>query len=135
MNPTLLSPAPPACLGNFALRRAPGQLAYHQLTLSDAQGHAAHWVLLMPLKQLNRRPMMLWELPATPPAEQLPCLERGELQLAPAHSGLPTSLPDELHQGLLRLHFEGEQLRGYYRLQRLPTGGGQLWQLTAIGHV
>lgn len=61
----------------------------------------------------------------------LASVEDGPVQLAPARPGSPTDLAG----GVLRLNFNGQLLRGYFRLQRLPTGCGQLWQLTPIGHV
>jgi hypothetical protein len=41
----------------------------------------------------------------------------------------------DLDEGLLRLNFSGQLLLGYFRLQCLPEGGGQLWQLTPLGYV
>jgi hypothetical protein len=125
----------PPGTASFALRRAPNGLSYSQLSLSDAQGNLAHWVIPMPLKQLTKRAGLLWQLPDTNSQDFLPCLESGAMQLAPAHPGQFTTLRDELAHGILRLNFDGQLLRGYYRLQCLPTGGGQLWQLIPIGHV
>jgi hypothetical protein len=57
------------------------------------------------------------------------------MQLAPAHPGTPANLRADLAEGTLRLNFSGQLLRGYFRLQCLPEGSGQLWQLIPIGHV
>ncbi|MGI4820747.1 MAG: hypothetical protein ACRYFV_06000 [Janthinobacterium lividum] len=139
MNPTLSfaeanvleAPVVPA----FWLRRSFEASAYHQLSLRDANGHLAHWVIPLPLKQLAKRPVLLWLLPESPALDSLGCIESGAMQLAPARPGADTNLQAELAQGVLRLNFSGELLRGYYRLQCLPAGNGQLWQLTPIGHV
>jgi hypothetical protein len=139
MNPTLSfvetnvleAPVVPA----FWVRRSHESSAYHQLSLRDANGHLAHWVIALPLKQLAKRSVLLWLLSESPELHSLACIESGAMQLAPARPGTPTDLQAELAQGVLRLNFSGELLRGYYRLQCLPTGGGQLWQLTPIGHV
>ena len=139
MNPKLTFadtalPAPPGT-SSYALRRAPDSLAYSQLSISDAEGNLAHWIMPTPLKQLAKRPGLLWQLPEAACQDFLPCLESGKLQLAATHPGQPTTLRDELAQGVLRLNFDGQLLRGYYRLHCLPTGGGQLWQLIPISHV
>jgi hypothetical protein len=139
MNPTLSftetdvleAPVVPA----FWVRRSYESSAYHQLSLRDAKGHLAHWVIPLPLKQLAKRPVLLWLLSESPALDSLSCVESGAMQLAPAQHGADSDLHDELAQGALRLNFSGELLRGYYRLQCLPAGGGQLWQLTPIGHV
>jgi hypothetical protein len=139
MNPTLSfdevnvleAPVVPA----FWVRRSYEAPSYYQLSLRDAKGHIAHWVMPLPPKQVAKRPMMLWLLPESPALDSLACLESGAMQLAAARHGAPTDLHAELEQGVLRLNFSGELLRGYYRLQCLPAGGGQLWQLTSIGHV
>jgi hypothetical protein len=139
MHPTLtlddleVLPAQPEY--SFAVRRSPELPAYHELVLEDAQGHYAHWVISQPLKQLARRSVLLWQLASGPMLGLLASVEDGQVQLAPARPGSPTDLPAELAGGVLRLNFGGQLLRGYYRLQRLPTGCGQLWQLTPIGHV
>ncbi|MVN77629.1 hypothetical protein GO988_14945 [Hymenobacter sp. HMF4947] len=57
------------------------------------------------------------------------------MQLAPAHPGTQPDLRADLAEGVLRLNFNGQLLRGYYRCQCLPDGGGQLWLLTPIGYV
>ncbi len=137
---TLAPPAPASALvapatASFWLRRSPDMPAYHQLSLEDDQGGAAHWVLPMSLKQLARRPVILWQLPTAALATALPCVERGRLRLAPAQHGAVASLRTELAQGVLRLRFDGQLLRGYFRLHCLPEGSGQLWQLTPIGQV
>jgi hypothetical protein len=139
MNPTLSfvevnvseTPVVPA----FWVRRSYETSAYYQLSLRDAKGHLAHWVMPLPPKQVAKRPMMLWLLPETPALDSLACVESGAMQLAAARHGTQTDLHTELKQGVLRLNFSGELLRGYYRLHCLPAGGGQLWQLTSIGHV
>lgn len=139
MNPTLSfaeanvleAPVVPA----FWVRRSYESPTYHQLTLRDAKGNLAHWVIALPLKQLTKRPVMLWLLSESPNLESLACIESGAMQLAAARHGTQTDLHAELAQGVLRLNFSGALLRGYYRLQCLPAGGGQLWQLTSIGHV
>jgi hypothetical protein len=79
--------------------------------------------------------MLLWLLPAAGPTGLLTCLDTGPMQLAPAHPGTRADLRADLDEGLLRLNFSGQLLRGYFRLQCLPEGGGQLWQLTPIGNV
>lgn len=129
---TLLA-APPAL--SYAVRQSPEMPAYYELALEDEQGGRAHWVVPMPLKQLAKRPVLLWLLSASPMLSSLACVEAGTMQLAAARPGAPASLRSELAQGVLRLNFNGQLLRGYYRLSCLPTGCGQLWQLTPIGHV
>ncbi len=129
--PILLPPVVPA----FWLRRSYEAPTYYQLSLRDAQGGVAHWVIPLPIKQLAKRPVLLWLLPNSPNVETLACVESGAMQLAPARPGAATTLAAELAQGVLRLNFSGELLRGYYRLHCLPAGDGQLWQLTPIGHV
>ena len=138
MNPTLVLdepdvlPAPPDY--SFAVRRSPELPAYQELVLENAQGHGAHWVISQPLKQLARRSVLLWQLAGAPLLGALASVEAGAVQLAPARPGGPANLAAELAGGVLRLNFSGQQLRGYFRLQRLPTSCGQLWQLTPIGH-
>jgi hypothetical protein len=126
-------PAPPDY--SFAVRRSPELPAYQELVLEDARGHDAHWVISQPLRQLAKRPVLLWMLASAPMLGGLASLEDGPVQLAPARPGAPTDLDTELAGGVLRLNFSGQLLRGYFRLQRLPTGCGQLWQLTPIGNV
>jgi hypothetical protein len=126
--------APPAT-ASFWLHHSPETPTYYQLSLEDDQGSFAHWVIPLPLKQLAKRPVVLWRLPAPPALSALPCVESGRLRLAPAQHGTMASLRTELAQGVLRLNFHGQLLRGYFRLHCLPQGGGQLWQLTPIGHV
>jgi hypothetical protein len=139
MNPTLSiaesNVLPVPTVPAFWLRRSYEIPAYYQLSLRDANGHLAHWVMPLPPKQLAKRPVMLWLLPESPEPESLACIESGAMQLAAARHGTQTDLHAELEQGVLRLNFSGELLRGYYRLQCLPTGGGQLWQLTPIGNI
>ncbi|MBO2011295.1 hypothetical protein [Hymenobacter negativus] len=119
----------------FAVRRSTEIPGYHELSLADDHGGCAHWVITQPLKQLNKRPVLLWLLAASPLMGSLSCVETGTTQLAPARLGATTDLNTELKHGVLRLNFNGQLLRGYYRLQCLPTGCGQLWQFTPIGHV
>lgn len=139
MNPTLalddLDVLPTQPEYSFAVRRSLELPAYHELVLEDGRGHHAHWVISQPLKQLARRPVLLWLLASAPLLGSLASVEDGSAQLAPARPGSPTALDAELAGGVLRLNFNGQLLRGYFRLQRLPTGCGQLWQLTPIGYV
>lgn len=128
------APASPAT-ASFRLRRSYDAPAYYQLSLEDDQGNFAHWIIPLALKHLLKRPVVLWQLPAAAVPAALPCLESGQLGLAPAQHGTTASLRTELAQGVLRLNFNGQLLRGYFRLHCLPEGGGQLWQLTPIGHV
>jgi hypothetical protein len=142
MTPTLAfappSPAPmlaaPAT-ASFRISRSHETPMYHQISLEDDQGSFAHWVIPLPLKQLPKRSVVLWRLPAAPALSARTCVESGLLRLAPAQHGTAASLRSELAQGVLRLNFNGQLLRGYFRLHCLPEGGGQLWQLTPIGHV
>ena len=106
-----------------------------QLSLEDDQGSFAHWVIPLPIKQVAKRAIVLWRLPAASTLGILPCVESGQLRLAPAQPGAPASLRTELAQGVLRLNFNDQLLHGYFRLHCLPEGGGQLWQLTPIGQV
>lgn len=139
MNPTLtyadeaVGAAPAA--HSFAVRHSREMPSYYELALEDDQGDFAHWVIPLPLKQLAKRPVLLWQLAASPMLASLACLDTGAMQLAATRPGAATSLRAELAQGVLRLRFDGQLLRGYYRLQCLPTGCGQLWQLTPIGHL
>jgi hypothetical protein len=57
------------------------------------------------------------------------------VQLAPAHPGAPACLRTDLEEGVLRLNFGGQLLRGYFRLHCLPEGDKHLWQLIPIGQV
>ena len=139
MNPTLtyadeaVPTAPPRL--SFTVRNSREMPSYYELALEDDQGSQAHWVVPMPPKQLARRPVLLWLLSAAPMLGSLACVETGTMQLASARPDRPATLRHELAQGMLRLNFNGRLLRGYYRLQCLPTGCGQLWQLTPIGHL
>lgn len=128
------TPASPAT-AFFRLRRACDTPSYCQLSLEDDQGNFAHWIIPLALKHVAKRPLVVWKLPAVAVSAALPCVESGRLGLAPAQPGTVASLRTELAQGVLRLHFNGQLLRGYFRLHCLPEGGGQLWQLTPIGHV
>lgn len=132
---TKMATAPFSAESSFQVWRSQSSPHYHQLSIEDAQGHLAHWVIPLPLKQLAKHPMLLWQLPASSPHGPLTCLDTGTLQLAPAHPGLQPDLRADLVEGVLRLNFEGHLLRGYFRLQCLPQGGGQLWQLIPIGYV
>lgn len=139
MNPTLTY-ADEAVLAttpglSFAVRNSREMPAYYELALEDDHGGQAHWVVPMPLKQLAKRPVLLWLLSASPMLSSLACVEAGTTQLASARPGTTATLRTELAQGVLRLNFNGQLLRGYYRLHCLPTGCGQLWQLTPIGHI
>ncbi len=127
--------APSAANSTFQVWRSQTNPHYHQLSIEDAQGCLAHWVIPLSLKQLAKHPMLLWKLPAASPLGPLTCLDTGALQLAPAHPGLWPDLRADLVEGVLRLCFAGHLLRGYFRLQCLPQGGGQLWQLIPIGNV
>jgi hypothetical protein len=138
MNPTLTF-ADADVLSSSALSYAlsyPRELpAYYELSIEDDHSNQAHWVISVPLKQLAKRSVLLWQLPAASLLSPLACAEAGTMHLASAHLGGTTNLRTELQHGLLRLNFSGQVLRGYYRLQRLPAGNGQLWQLTPIGHI
>jgi hypothetical protein len=136
MNPTLafadedlLSSAVPS----FAVRHSREMPSYYELALEDGQGDLAHWVVPLPLKYLAKRPVLLWLLSASPMLSSLACIESGSVQLVSARPDAKATLRTELAQGVLRLNFSGQLLRGYYRLHCLPTGCGQLWQLTPIG--
>lgn len=135
---TTLAPAnafPLPSTATFAVRRSAELVGYHELSLVDGRGNYAHWVIPQPLKQLSKRPVLLWLLSAAPLLGPISCVESGTMQLAPARLGTSTDLTTELKQGVLRLNFNGQLLRGYYRLHCLPTGCGQLWQLTPIGRI
>ena len=118
---------------SFALRHSRELPTYYELGLEDADGTQTHWVVPLPLKYLARRPVLLWRLADSPRPNTLACVDTGPVQLMPAHLNTPAHLEMELAHGLLRLNFNGQLLRGYYRLDCLPTGCGQLWQLTPIG--
>jgi hypothetical protein len=120
---------------SFQVWRSQTSPCYHQLSIEDSQGYLAHWVIPLPLKQLTKQSMLLWQLPEASPGGPLTCLDTGALQLAPAHPGLRPDLRADLIEGVLRLCFDGHLLRGYFRLQCLPQGNGQLWQLIPIGNV
>lgn len=132
---TKTTAAPSSHAPVFQVWRSQTSPHYHQLSIEDAQGCLAHWVIPLPLKQLVKHPMLLWQLPASSPCGPLTCLDAGGLQLAPAHPGLRPDMRADLVEGVLRLCFSGHLLRGYFRLQCLPQGGGQLWQLIPIGYV
>jgi len=120
---------------SYAIRYSREMPAYYELSIEDDRGNLAHWVIPMPPKLLAKRPVLLWQLPTSSLLSPLTCIEDGDTQLAPAHLGSAADLRTELQHGVLRLNFDGRLLRGYYRLQCLPTGNGQLWQLTPIGHI
>jgi len=120
---------------SFRVCRSQAGPLYHQLSLQDDQGDRAHWIVPVPLKQLAKSPALLWQLPPTGALGALTCLDTGAMRLAPAHPGTRPDLRADLAEGTLRLHFEGQVLRGYFRLHCLPEGSGQLWQLIPIGHV
>jgi len=126
---------PPSSLVSFEVSRSQTSPHYYQLSLGDAQGYLAHWIIPLPLKQLAKRSVLLWQLPTATPSDPLTRLDTGVLQLAPAHPGLLPNLRADLVEGVLRLCFDGHLLRGYFRLQCLPQGGGQLWQLIPIGTI
>lgn len=127
--------APSPALASFRIFRSQAGPMYHQLSLQDDRASTAHWIIPVPLKQLAKHPVLLWQLPAPGVPSTLTSLDTGLMRLAPAHPGTPSNLRADLAEGTLRLHFEGQLLRGYFRLQCLPEGGGQLWQLTPIGYL
>jgi hypothetical protein len=127
--------APAAAAASFRIFRSQAGPTYHQLSLHDERASAAHWIIPVPLKHLAKHSVLAWQLPAPCPTAPLSSLDGGALRLAPPHPGARPDLRADLAEGTLRLHFEGQQLRGYFRLQRLPEGGGQLWQLTPIGYL
>lgn len=139
MNPTLTFADEAAVAApsgyTFAVRHSREMPTYYELALEDEYGTHVQWVIPLPLKQLAKRPVLLWLLSASPLLGALSCLETGSMELAANRPGTATTLRSELKQGVLRLRFDGQLLRGYYRLHRLPTGCGQLWQLTPIGHI
>ncbi|MCA8831777.1 hypothetical protein [Hymenobacter pini] len=116
----------------FTVRCSPVVPAYQELILEDAVGNSAHWVISQPLEQLAKRPVLLWLMSAPPYNFPLECLEAGTVQSVATQHGADSDLRAGLTQGRLRLTFNGQRLRGYYRLQCLPTGCGQLWQLSPI---
>jgi hypothetical protein len=120
---------------SFRVCRSQAGPLYHQLSLQDDQGDRAHWIVPVPLKQLAKSPALLWQLPHTGALGALTCLDTGAMRLAPAHPGTRPDLRADLAEGTLRLHFEGQVLRGYFRLHCLSEGSGQLWQLIPIGHI
>jgi len=127
--------APSPALASFRIFRSQAGPMYHQLSLQDDRAGAAHWIIPVPLKQLAKHPVLLWQLRSTSMPGTLTSLDTGLMRLAPAHPGSRPDLRADLAEGTLRLHFEGQLLRGYFRLQCLPEGGGQLWQLTPIGYL
>ena len=127
--------APARLEPSFQVCRSHAHPTYHQLSLEDAQGCLAHWVIPQPLKQVAKHAVLLWQLPFPCPQALLTCLDTGPMQLAPAHPGTLANMRADLEEGVLRLNFGGQLLRGYFRLQCLPEGGGQLWQLIPIGYV
>jgi hypothetical protein len=127
--------APPPALASFRIFRSQAGPTYHQLSLQDDRAGVAHWIIPVPLKQLAKHPVLLWQLRGPSVPSVLTSLDTGLMRLAPAHPGTRADLRADLAEGTLRLHFEGQLLRGYFRLQCLPEGGGQLWQLTPIGYL
>jgi len=125
---------PPQSALSFAIRSSSELPTYHELVLEDGAGIVASWVVSNPIKHLAKRPILLWQLAAKASAPSLRCVETGSVQVVSATAATGTNLHAELARGILRLTFGGQRLRGYYRLHRLPTGGGQLWQLTPVGY-
>jgi len=117
----------------FAVRHSPELPTYYELALEDGHSEPTHWVVPLPLKQLAKRPVLLWLLSASALLSARACVETGDLQLVSNQTGTLPTLRTGLAQGVLRLHFSGQLLRGYFRLQCLPTGCGKIWQLTPIG--
>lgn len=128
-----LTLAPEDVQTSFAVRHSPDMPTYYELALADNHGTLAHWVVPSPLKQLTKHPVLLWQLPAAPLPVPLSSLETGAVQLVAPDTA--DALRLGLEQGVLRLSFHGQLLRGYYRLHRLAVGDGQLWQLTPTGRV
>ncbi|MDU0369432.1 hypothetical protein ACFPAF_03430 [Hymenobacter endophyticus] len=126
---------PPRSALAFTIRYSPETPAYQELVLEDASGVLAHWVISQRVKRLSKRPVLLWLLTTPPSSSPLVCMETGTVQSAPTASGTTPNLRQALTQGTLWLTFNGNLLRGYYRLQCLPAGCGQLWQLTPISRV
>lgn len=118
----------------FTVRRSREIPAYYELSLEDSCGSFARWVISEPIKHLSKRPVLLWLLAPTVCPDSLSWVETGPVQWASAGFGASSNLRGELALGTLRLTFSGQLLHGYYRLHCLPTGGGQLWQLTPICH-
>ena len=85
---------PTAC--SFAVRHSREIPAYYELTIEDGQGDRARWVVPLPLKQLAKRPVLLWHLAASPLLSSLACLETGSVQLAADQPGVNAILPIEL---------------------------------------
>jgi hypothetical protein len=127
-------PAPSWPTASFQVCRSQAQPTYHQLSLEDAQGYLAYWALPLPPKQLAKQAMLLWQLPLPSP-QALTCLDTGPVQLAPAHPGSSACLRNDLDAGVLRLKFDGQLLRGYFRLHCLSEGDGHLWQLIPISQL
>ncbi|MBO3270397.1 hypothetical protein [Hymenobacter defluvii] len=138
MNPELMFAdvvvVPPHPALRFAIRCSPSIPTYPELVLEDGTGVVANWVVSQPLQQVAKHPVLLWRLATEDSTPSLRCLETGSVQVVLATTGKSTSLRTQLARGMLHLTFGGQQLRGYYRLHCLPTGGGQLWQLTPVGH-
>jgi hypothetical protein len=127
--------APSQALACFRVLRCQAGPLFHLLSLQDEQHAPVHWIIPVPLKQVARHPVLLWQLPGPGLPSALTCLDTGAMRLAPMHPGTPPNLRADLAEGTLRLHFEGQLLRGYFRLQCLAEGNGQLWQLTPIGYL
>jgi hypothetical protein len=127
--------APASATASFRIFRSQANPTYHQLSLQDDRAGTAHWIIPVPLKQLAKHPVLLWQLRSSSVPGSLASLDTGLMRLAPAHLGTRPDLRADLAEGTLRLHFEGQLLRGYFRLHCLPEGSGQLWQLIPIGHV
>jgi hypothetical protein len=125
----LLRPAPA-----FRVRQSPEAPACHQLSLEDAHGNVAEWIIPAALEELARQPVLLWLLPPRAAADTSNCVETGPVQLAPTNTSPAPDLRQLLGQGSLQLHFSGELLRGYHRLRCLSGGNGQVWQLTPISY-
>ncbi|MBC6609885.1 hypothetical protein H8B15_03060 [Hymenobacter sp. BT507] len=137
MNPELMFAdvvvVPPHLALCFAIRCSPSIPTYHELVLEDGTGVVASWVLSQPLQQVAKHPVLLWQFAIENATPSLRCLETGSVQVIPA-AGAGAQLRTQLARGMLRLAFAGQRLRGYYRLQCLPTGGGRLWQLPPVGY-
>jgi hypothetical protein len=125
--------APPRIAPTFCVSRSQASPTYHQLSLEDDKGCVASWVIPLPLKQLSKKHVLLWLLPAAIAPEAHACVESGPVRQVPSRDGTPADLRRTLAQGLLQLNFSGHWLSGYHRLRRLPEGNGQLWQLSPIG--
>ena len=126
---------PAATVPTFWVRRSYETPDYYQLSLQDARGNLAHWAHAAAPETAGQAPRDAVAAAKLPRA-RIPGL-RGSRRRAAGpgpHRG-PSDLRAELEQGLLRLNFDGQRLRGYYRLQCLLSGSGQLWQLSPIGYV